>query len=76
MQSDHKLRLSFAVLLISSMLSPVVSAQDTIDEIVVTADFRGRTANELPASVTVLDAEQIRALAVSTSKRSSIPFPT
>lgn len=64
MQSDHKLRLSFAVLLISSMLPPVVSAQDTIDEIVVTADFRGRTANELPASVTVLDAEQIQALAV------------
>ena len=64
MQSDHKLRLSFAVLLISSMLPPVVSAQDTIDEIVVTADFRGRTTSELPASVTVLNAEQIKALAV------------
>ena len=64
MQSDYKLRLSFAVFLISSMLPPVGSAQDTIDEIVVTADFRGRTANELPASVTVLDAEQIQALAV------------
>ena len=30
---------------------------ETLDEIVVTADFRERKVSELPASVTVLDAE-------------------
>ncbi len=64
MQFVRTLRLISAVLITSSLLPFVVSAQDTIDEIVVTADFRGRTASELPASVTVLSAEQIQALAV------------
>ena len=64
MKSIRKLRKTSAVLLILSMLPLVVLAQDAIDEIIVTADFRGRTVSELPASVTVLDAEQIRALAV------------
>ena len=35
------------------------AAQETIEEIVVTADFRGRSARAIPASVTVLDAEEI-----------------
>ncbi len=39
-------------------------SQDTIDEIVVTADFRGRDIRELPVSITVLDGEAIDALAV------------
>ena len=64
MQYIRKLWLVPAVFLIASMTPFAVSAQDTIDEIVVKADFRGRTASELPASVTVLDTEQIRALAV------------
>ena len=64
MQFVRTLRLRSAVLLTSSLLPFVAGAQDTIDEIVVTADFRGRTASELPASVTVLSAEQIQALAV------------
>lgn len=34
-------------------------AQDQIDEITVTADFRERLASELPASVTVFDAREI-----------------
>jgi iron complex outermembrane receptor protein len=38
--------------------------QDTIEEIIVTADFRERSASEMPASVTVLDAEAIEAAAV------------
>ena len=37
---------------------------DAIDEIVVTADFRGRAVNELPSSVTVLGAEFIEQAAV------------
>ena len=64
MQSIRKLRQTSAVLLISSMFPLVVCAQDAIDEIIVKADFRGRSTSELPASVTVLDAEQIRGLAV------------
>ncbi len=64
MQYIRKLRLVSAIFLIVVITPLAVSAQDTIDEIVVRADFRGRTASELPASVTVLDAEQIRALAV------------
>ncbi len=43
--------------------STVVSAQ-AIDEIVVTADFRGRALRDLPASVTVFDADEIEQRAV------------
>lgn len=38
-------------------------AAETIDEIVVTADFQGRTASELPATVSTLTGEQAAALA-------------
>lgn len=34
---------------------------DALEEIIVTADFRGRSMQELPASVTILDAEFIEA---------------
>ena len=52
----NKLQHSAAVLCLFSGLSV---AAETIDEIVVTADFRGRLASDLPASVTVLDARDI-----------------
>lgn len=39
-------------------------AAEEIDEIVVTADFRGRRASELPVSVTLMDAQQIEERAV------------
>ena len=42
---------------------PVV-AEEPIDEIVVTADFRERPLTEIPSSVTVMDAEFIEAAAV------------
>ena len=42
--------------------SAVAQAQ-AIEEIVVTADFRERAANEIPASVTTLDAEEVEQLA-------------
>jgi outer membrane receptor protein involved in Fe transport len=45
-------------------LSFTLCAAATIDEIIVTADFRERPASELPASVTVLGAEVIEKLAV------------
>ena len=39
-------------------------AEESIDEIIVTADFRGRSASKLPASVTVLGREMIEQAAV------------
>ena len=41
-----------------------VLAGEMIDEIVVTADFRGRSVTELPASVSVLDAAYVEETAV------------
>ena len=40
------------------------AAAQAIEEIVVTADFRERAASEIPASVTMLDADEVRDLAV------------
>ena len=58
-------------------VSIAVHAQsvDAIDEIVVTADFRGRALSEVPASVSVLDAEAVRDGAVQHFEEliSSIP---
>ena len=51
-----------AVLLLC-LLSVRVPAAETIDEIIVSADFRGRSTMELPASISVLDAEHIEQLA-------------
>jgi len=50
---------------LSSLLLPVpVWAADVIDEITVFADLRERTAKEVPASITVLDSEEIENMAV------------
>ena len=46
------------------LLATGAGAAETIDEVVVTADFRERTVSEQPASVTVLDAEQIASRSV------------
>jgi len=37
---------------------------DTVDEIIVTADFRERAAADVPASITVFDSEEIESMAV------------
>jgi outer membrane receptor protein involved in Fe transport len=55
-------RISTAVFLLS--LSITAFAADSIDEIIVTADFRERPASELPGSVTLFGAEEVRQLAV------------
>lgn len=48
-----------------SCLLPIASwPADTIDEIVVFADFRERPASDAPASITVLDSEDIESMAV------------
>ena len=45
------------------LLPFVASAAEAIDEIVVTADYRGRMANEMPAAVSALTGEQVAELA-------------
>ncbi len=59
-------RLFGAALLLILALPAAAAETDTdpVDEIIVTADFRERTVNELPASVSVLDAEFIEQSAV------------
>lgn len=52
------------VALLSAIFSVAAPADDEIDEIVVTADFRERPAAELPSSVTVLDGNEIDRLAI------------
>ena len=44
--------------------SSAASAQPPLDEIVVTADFRGAKIADIPASVSVLDAAELRATTV------------
>ncbi len=57
--------LAVAVFLVSAA-GPTVGAadQEILDEIIVTADYRGRSVVELPGSATVLDAETIAASSV------------
>jgi outer membrane receptor protein involved in Fe transport len=54
---------SITALLLVSLANSVV-ADEAIDEILVTADFRERPVTELPSSVSVLDADFIAATAV------------
>lgn len=50
---------------LSVFLLPVSAwPSDTLDEIVVTADFRERLARQVPASITVLDSDEIENTAV------------
>jgi outer membrane receptor protein involved in Fe transport len=46
------------------ILFPVALAAQEIDEIIVSADFRDRSSDEVPASITVFDAAQIEQRAV------------
>ena len=49
--------------LLAVLIAGQSESAQTIDEIVVTADFRGRSTMEIPASISVLDSEQIDRLA-------------
>jgi outer membrane receptor protein involved in Fe transport len=62
MNQTYSTRL-FAALL-SFLLAGFAVAEEAMDEIIVTADFRGRSADELPVSVSVLDATIIEESAV------------
>lgn len=61
MQSKALLRPALAAVLF--LISSVAVSQE-IDEIVVTADFRGRAVSDVPASITVFDAAEIEQRAV------------
>ncbi len=61
-QSPVFLRLLFTLMAVS--ISPTLLASESIDEIVVTADFRGRDAQSVPVSVTVLGAAEIEEAAI------------
>ncbi len=55
------LALGFAAGLLPARAEP---ADEAMDEIVVTADFRDRVAADVPVSLSVIDAERVEALAV------------
>lgn len=55
------LRTCVVLTLFTPMLA---SAEQLLEEIIVTADFRERSAAELPASITVLDRQTVNAAAV------------
>jgi outer membrane receptor protein involved in Fe transport len=52
----------FAGIILVCLAAPVIGA-DVLEEIIVTADLRGRSTLELPTSVTLLDDQQVRQLA-------------
>ena len=61
--SNRWRRFRFVVALL--VFSPAIGfTQEVLEEIVVTADYRERTAAELPASISVLDERTINAAAV------------
>ena len=53
-----------AVALLSLLLAQVVVAEEPLEEIIVTADFRERSIAEVPLSITVLDRAMIEQAAV------------
>ena len=50
--------------LIASLFASQAHSVEPVDEIIVIADFRGRSAMELPVTISVFDAEQIEQLAI------------
>jgi iron complex outermembrane receptor protein len=55
--------LQLSAVIFTYFYSSLSQGAETIDEIVVSADFRGRSTLEIPASISVLDADQINQLA-------------
>ena len=59
MTRNHPARFAAAVFSSLVLIPAVGISADVLEEIIVTADFRERAASELPASVTVLSADEI-----------------
>ena len=64
MTFDLPLRPAAALFVSIVACQTAFAATDTIEEIVVTASFRDRPLTEIPASITVLDADAVEDLAV------------
>ena len=64
MKISQPARRSAAFIVASLIAASFAAAAQDIEEIVVTADFRERAASVIPASVTILDGETVRQLAV------------
>ena len=61
----HFFRRSFSLVLFMSIATSfTVLGDESIDEIIVTADFRGRSSDEVPASITIFDRDTIERAAV------------
>lgn len=58
------MRNAVVAMLLSIVASMPVFADDSIEEIIVTADFRGRSSTEVASSITILDRDTIEQLAV------------
>jgi outer membrane receptor protein involved in Fe transport len=52
------------VVLFALLQAESATAAEILEEIIVTADFRGRSASELPGAITLLDSEAIEQAAV------------
>jgi outer membrane cobalamin receptor len=61
---NYKFTARVPAALLSIFISCSAVAEEAIDEIIVTADFRGRPASELPSSVSIIDASIIEEAAV------------
>ncbi len=59
MTRNHPARFATAVFSSLVLIPAVGISADVLEEIIVTADFRERAASELPASVTVMTADEI-----------------
>ena len=64
MNTSALVQLSRLFALALCLLAPLAMAQDVIDEIVVTAGYRGKPIAEFPSGVSVLDVETIEGAAV------------
>lgn len=62
--ADSLLRNSLVAFLSIFLAPQIFSAENSIDEIVVTADYRGRSNIKIPSSITILDRETIEQSAV------------
>lgn len=65
MLTNQILRRRLRAFVAFTLCFPVITlAQEVLEEIIVTADFRERTASELPASISILDEQTVREAAV------------
>ncbi|MEM6640986.1 MAG: TonB-dependent receptor [Pseudomonadota bacterium] len=60
---------------VSLFMALFSSADDTVEEVVVTGDFRGRTVDEIPASLAILEQDTIEEAALQNFEELSFLVP-